>query len=442
MTICQEDGCKKRATFNIPGEKARYCLQHKSLDMIDVFNKKCVCGKAQPRWNMPGLPAMYCGQCKSDNMIEPNRKLCKCEKRVRPCFNFQGLKAEFCNSCKSDDMVNVIDKKCFCGKQTSPLFNYEGLPGKYCGTCKLDGMINVKFSRCKCGKSPSYNYEGLRAEFCSKCKKGDMIDMRHTRCVCGKFQANFNYEGLPGKYCSICKLDDMINTHNKNCITCNKVQPTYNYEGLQPKYCVLCKLTDMIDVRHEKCKTLYCNIRVQDKYDGYCMRCYMYLFPNKPVSKNYKTKETAVTEYILSQFSNVTWTTDKQIGDGCSKRRPDLLLDLGYQVIIVEIDENQHKRYDCSCDNKRLMEISQDLGHRPVIFIRFNPDDYYDKDGKKVKSCYDITKDTGMIKIVKKKEWLERLECLSSQVQYWINPYNKTDKTVEIIQLYYDECIA
>ena len=88
------------------------------------------------------------------------------------------------------------------------------------------------------------------------------------------------------------------------------------------------------------------------------------------------------------------------------------------------------------------MEISQDLGHRPVIFIRFNPDDYYDKDGRKVKSCFYITKDTGMIKIVKKKEWFERLECLSSQVQYWNNPINKTDKTVEIIQLYYDECIA
>lgn len=52
------------------------------------------------------------------------------------------------------------------------------------------------------------------------------------------------------------------------------------------------------------------------------------------------------------------------------------------------------------------------------------------------------TKDTGMIKIVKKKEWHERLEYLSSQVQYWINPDNKTDKTVEIIHLYYDECIA
>jgi hypothetical protein len=385
---------------------------------------------------------MYCGQCKNSEMIEPNRKLCKCEKRVRPCFNYEGLTAEFCNSCKSAGMVNVIDKKCFCGKQTSPQFNYEGLPGKFCGTCKLDGMINVKSIKCKCGKQPSFNYQGLKAAFCSKCKEIDMIDVCHEKCVCGKSQANFNYEGLPGKYCSLCRVDGMINTHHKKCIICNTTQPSYNYEGLPAKYCVSCKLINMEDVRHEKCKTLYCNIRVQDKYDGYCMRCYMYLFPDKPIDKNYKTKEKAVAEYVLLNFPNVTWTTDKQINDGCSKRRPDLLLDLGYQVIIVEIDENQHKRYDCSCDNKRLMEISQDLGHRPVIFIRFNPDDYYDTDGKKVKSCYGITKDMGLIKIVKKKEWLERLECLKNQIAYWNNPINKTDKTVEIIQLYYDECIA
>jgi hypothetical protein len=33
------------------------------------------------------------------------------------------------------------------------------------------------------------------------------------------------------------------------------------------------------------------------------------------------------------------------------------------------------------------------------------------------------------------EEWNERLEGLSSQIDYWINPINKT---IEIIQLYYD----
>ena len=58
-------------------------------------------------------------------------------------------------------------------------------------------------------------------------------------------------------------------------------------------------------------------------------------------------------------------------------RRPDLMVDLGYQVVIIEIDENQHISYDCSCENKRLMQLSQDVGHRPVVFIRVHPDKIY-----------------------------------------------------------------
>ena len=42
-------------------------------------------------------------------------------------------------------------------------------------------------------------------------------------------------------------------------------------------------------------------------------------------------------------FSDYTWISDKKIYDGCYKRRPDLLLDLGYQVIIIEVDEKTSK---------------------------------------------------------------------------------------------------
>ncbi len=159
---------------------------------------------------------------------------------------------------------------------------------------------------------------------------------------------------------------------------------------------------------------------------------------NKPVAKNYKTKEFAVVEYVLKLFPNMTWTADKRIENGCSKKRPDLLLDLGYQIIIVEIDENQHTNYDCSCENKRLMELSQDVGHRPIIFIRFNPDDYINDKNEKIRSCWNVTKETGIIKIANKNEWIERLESLKSQIEYWSNVENKSDKTVEVVHLYFD----
>jgi hypothetical protein len=164
----------------------------------------------------------------------------------------------------------------------------------------------------------------------------------------------------------------------------------------------------------------------------------MNLFPDKPVSRNYKTKEYSIVEYVKSKYPTLTWIADKIINGGCSKRRPDLLLDLGYQIVILEVDENKHADYDCSCENKRIMELSQDLGHRPIVFIRFNPDDY-DKNGKKVTSCWGIDKNgICLVKKTKRNEWTQRLHTLEEHINYWINPLNKTDKTIETIQLFYD----
>ena len=435
MTICTN--CTKKATFNILGQKAKFCAEHKDPDMVDVLNKKCECNSSQPRWNFPGLKPLCCVSCKKEGMIETHRKKCFCGK-VRPTFNYENLKAEFCNSCKSDGMINVVDERCFCKKLTSPNFNFEGLRPKYCFECKLPDMVDMRNPKCSCGSRPNFNFEGLKPKFCSKCRLDGMIDLIHNMCVCGKAQPTFNYEGLIGKYCTNCKLINMV---SKNKCFCGKVQPTFNFEGLQPKFCIQCKENSMVDVIHKRCKTNLCPTRPQDKFEGYCLRCYIYNFPDKPVAKNYKTKEFAVVEFVKLWFPNFTWLADKQIKDGCSFKRPDLLLDLGYQIIIVEVDENQHNKYDCSCENKRLMELSQDLGHRPIIFIRFNPDDYVNINNDKVRSCWSITKITGIVKIEYKKEWNNRLECLKDQINYWAKPENKTDKTLEIIQLFYNQNI-
>ena len=122
--------------------------------------------------------------------------------------------------------------------------------------------------------------------------------------------------------------------------------------------------------------------------------------------------------------------------DDCSKRRSDLLLDLGYRIIIIEVDENNYTDYDCISENKRLMEISQDLGDRQIVFIRFNPDGYTNQEGIYIKSCWKLNK-LGVIHIMKtkEKEWEERIETLKNQIRYWIN--NISPKTIEIIELFY-----
>jgi len=308
-------------------------------------------------------------------------------------------------------------------------------------------MIDIKNKSCHeegCKKQPIYNKEGeTKGLYCSKHKLQGMIDVKNKTCIypsC-KIQSAFNIKGEPkGLYCFSHKLDGMIDVKSKMCIYLDcKTRPTYNEEGKTTGlYCATHKLDGMIDVKHQICKTHLCYTRVNNKYDGYCLFCYVNIFPDKPVSRNYKTKEYSVVEYVKSKFPNVIWIADKIINGGCSKRRPDLLLDLGYQIIIVEVDENQHVDYDCSCENKRIMELSQDLGHRPVVFIRFNPDDY-EKDGINITSCWSQnTKGLFVVKKSKKNEWNKRLETLERQISYWIDPVNTTNKTIEIIQLFYD----
>jgi hypothetical protein len=229
------------------------------------------------------------------------------------------------------------------------------------------------------------------------------------------------------KYCNYKNMKNPLK--NKIINTPDKLNCKHD---ILKKTCKECNSKDM-------CKSKWCYSSRNSKYEGYCKYCHVNLFPEKNISKNYKSKEKDVGDRIIKKFSDLTWVCDKKIEFGCSLRRPDLFCDYGSHIIIIEIDENAHSSYDCSCDNKRLMQLSEDVKHKPIVFIRFNPDDYVNKNGEKIKSCWKINQNTGVIVIEpnKKKEWDERINTLEEQVQYWIN--NKTEKTIEIIELYYDQ---
>ena len=370
--------------------------------------------------------------------------------KTRPHFNIEGqTTALYCSPHKLKGMVNVKSKTCIHpGCKIIPVYNIEGETNAlYCSSHKLEGMVDVKNKTCihpDCKKQPFYNIEGeTKGLYCSEHKLEGMVDVKSKTCIhpdC-KIIPVYNIEGeTKGLYCSSHKLEGMVDVKSKTCIHPDcKIIPVYNIEGeTKGLYCSSHKLEGMVDVKNKTCNNEWCPIYVQYKYEGYCLRCFMYMFPDKPVTRNYKTKEFAVVEHIKTKYPEFTWIADKKVQDGCSKRRPDLLLDLGYQIINLEVDENQHKTSGYNCENKRIMQLSQDLGHRPIIFIRFNPDDYDDQ-GENITSCWGINKKgICVVKKSKKDEWTQRLTALETQIDYWVKPENKTDKTIEIIQLFYD----
>jgi hypothetical protein len=408
---CLFDNCNKIPYFNLPDKKiGLYCDQHKLENMINIKSKRCEkCNKlASFGFDKP----LYCSEHKLDNMIDVTHKKCKFESCNKyPFFNLPNSKTGlYCVEHKLENMIDIMHKKCkfeCCNKE--PHFNIvTEKVGIYCAEHKLENMVNVITKKCVfegCNTIPYYNLPNLKI----------------------------------GLYCYEHKLENMIDVKSKKCKIegCNK-RPIYNFINQKTGlYCSDHKEKDMIDVINYRCKSSFCDIRIQSKTKckGYCLHCFVHLFPDNIITTNFKTKENEVTKFILEKFKDKTWIIDKKIENGCSKRRPDLLLDLGFQVIIIEIDENQHIKYDCSCENKRLMELSKDLNHRSIVFIRFNPDDYVDKNNIKHKSCWKISK-TGLINIDNIDLWNKRLNNLKNQIEYWIS--NQTTKLIEIIELYYN----
>ena len=330
------------------------------------------------------------------------------------------------------------------GNNKYVIYNFAGLKPKYCVDCKLPDMINVFSPKCiicndkqSCFNLPTER----RGLYCNDCKLPDMINIKSPKCItCNEIYPVFN---LPteskGLYCGDCKLPEMVNVVSPKCIICNDKQPIYNLpterRGL---YCNDCKLPDMIDVKHRKCITNLCQ-QFTTKNNNYCKRCYYFHNPSKK-PKRLKVKEEEVVNYLKQEFKDIEMITDKAlIGDGlCLRSKPDVLIHLNKHSIIVEIDEDQHKysNYNPYCDEARINNIQEAL-NRPIIIIRFNPDDYTDK-GKKIKSCFKDDEKTGLKTIPKNKldDWNNRLSVLKNIINDNLEYLN--DEPIKIIKLFYD----
>jgi hypothetical protein len=448
---------KNTATFGLNGSsKKEYCgecSKSAKLDVTDLHHKMCIeCNKLSAIFNIEGEKPLYCGTCKTDEMVNIYGQKCETCNIKQPFYNYPEFKkGRFCKGCALEGMINVKNILCKLCNKKRPSFNNSG-KGKplYCKECSTEDMINIYMDICEndeCDENAWYNFKDeQKVKYCKKHALDGMISLKWKLCIedgcnlCASF--NYDTEDKP-IYCGKHALKCMKDITRKACIIegCIK-RPRYNYYGKHcALYCYEHSHSDMVNIEHKLCKTYLCTVRSSNKFNGYCMYCFINLFPDEKISRNYKTKETHITDYIKDSFKDYTWITDKKIQDGCSKRRPDLLLDLGIKVLIIEIDESQHTGYESICENKRLMEISKDLDHRPVIFIRFNPDEYINENNKKITSCWGLDKKgLSIIKKDKKIEWKMRLETLNNKIQSYIeNEINGIDKTVTVSHLFFDK---
>lgn len=272
-----------------------------------------------------------------------------------------------------------------------------------------------------------------RKSTCKDCNGAEICHHNHLKPTCKDCNGSSICQHKRRKSQCIECHGSSICEHKRQTSQCRLCRGTSFCEHNRLKsQCVQCSGSRTCKYHHiSLCSTLG-----TPKYEGYCVRCYSHLFPDKPVSKNFRTKERCVADHIRLQFPDYDIVLDKKVHGGCSKRRPDISFDFGSHVIIIEVDEHEHQDY--SCENKRIMEIFHDHGDRPMVVIRFNPDAYVDQAGTKISSCWGFdAKGVARVKPKQRDIWQSRLLSLTQHVQQFCD--SPPEKEVTFIHLFYSQ---
>jgi hypothetical protein len=319
-----------------------------------------------------------------------------------------------------------------------------------CKECKGGSICEHKRikSTCKECKGGSICEHNRRRSTCQECKGGSICEHKRIRSTCkecsGSSICEHNRRRSKCRDCkggSICEHNRIrsvckecggseICEHNRRRSACKECGGSEICEhNRRRSYCTQCGGSRICRI----CKSK----RGSRKYDNLCVTCAIQ--EGYAVKRNYKTKELSMVEFI-TQHTDVDWVNDKAYDLGCSKKRPDLVSDLGSHILIIECDENKHKNCNYICENKRIMELSRDFSenniHRPIVVIRFNPDTYIDSNNQKIESCWKAGKD-GILRIKNKEHWDLRLNKLLETTYHYIE--NQPVKDVNFEYLFYDE---
>lgn len=441
-----------------------------SSSALKYIPPKCIHGKRK----------QYCIECGGSALCKHKKRKSRCKECGGSAFCQHGREKATCKECGGSSVCNHGRQKSRCKDCGGSSICKHGLVNIYCKECGGSAYCrHGKFKiLCKeCGGS-AFCKHGKIKTLCKECDGSALCIHDRPRSICKECGGGsicihrLNRFGCKqcggGAYCmhgrikTICKDcgGSSICEHGQQRKQCRKCDGSAFCEhGKYKAGCKNCKGSSICDHNKRKsyckicdgrylCKSSKCETIGNPKYDGYCLTCFIHNPINQYDARaiNYKTKEKSVAESVLLSFPDFTWVLDKRVQDGCSRRRPDLLVDFGPFILIIEVDENQHTEYDTTCEHKRLMEISQDcaiqtedgLIHRPIVVIRFNPDAYTKPDGTRISSCWRLTPKRSIMAVMTTKltEWAQRLDKLNQTIAFWIA--NPPEKTIEIVHLFYE----
>ena len=219
-------------------------------------------------------------------------------------------------------------------------------------------MIDIKSKTCEfdsCKTRASFNIPGSLPKFCAKHKTKDMIKNPRTKCIVKDCQELAIYGLFFQIHCEDHKEEKEYNLVERTCLKCG-------------------------------------NVDILNK-EGICVTICSFVEADKIIKKHQKKKELYIEKLLLKTFEIPFYKRDEIIDKNCSSCRPDFVYHLGKYILIIEVDEQQHRSYQ-SCkgvDDKlarkitediRMYNIFQSFEGLPVIFLRYNPDSFKDKENK------------------------------------------------------------
>jgi hypothetical protein len=411
--VCKEERCYKNTCKH---DKFNYCAKHTKIKADPIIRTKkdpfthakyCIvktCKKTS-LFNYKGLKPKYCKDCmvkegfelgnKKDQMRDMKTLLCQfifedgldCIK----CALYGNDKQKiYCKDHKDTDMTKSVKvKKCIIdGCILQPSFGYIEIKSKI--LCKQHyeehedkDLMGSIFQECKyindetglkCNERAYYKYkDGKVILYCNNHKEDTMIDSRKSICIeigC-KLNAIYNYKVETGaRYCKNHSNDNMVSKKVKICKYKDcLIEAYFGTKDDTKQFCVKHKTDDdMNDYTSPRCED--CNlfhVRHGNKKCSYC----------NPDARQ-KIKENKIKDFLKE--NKIKFIHDKAVGgkNDCGYYRPDFLIDCNTHFIIIEVDENQHSNYDNTCEISRMNNLYLLLG-LPIIFIRFNPDNFNSK---------------------------------------------------------------
>ncbi len=405
--ICRFEDCTTRSNYGYDDgddKRATRCKDHQLPDMIDVRNKRCQqsgCIK-QPSFAKHGetIP-VFCKEHQLPDMIDVRSRRCQ-ESGCDTCPTFAKLGEKIPAFCAKHmvrgEMNDVTHKRCQqsgCIKQPSFAKHGEKIP-VFCKEHQLPDMIDVRSKRCQesgCIKQPSYAKHGETiAVFCKEHQLPDMINVTHKQCQQSgcPTRATYGYLTFPAERCAQHQdeKNPMVFYPTARCIIKGCREFATSGKARKRQHCSDHAQPGEISFAKQLCA---CGeMTMLSPKSQLCVGC----DPKYSMVKRVKMEENAV-RCLLVHNGYKHFVYDRALPDNCGMTyRPDFLFEKPGFFVILEVDEHQHKNYQCvgqcicdvkplcECEYKRMREITF-INTIPTLFIRFNPHKYKTKGSMK-----------------------------------------------------------